>query len=446
MFKRTIINDLEKWKSSDFHKPLVLRGARQVGKTTVINEFGGTFDNYLYFNLEGLEHRRLFEMDIPMEDTVRLLFSFSGKVRKEGSTLVFIDEIQNSPKTIEKLRYFYEQYPDLHVVSAGSLLENVVDVNVSFPVGRVQFLPVRPCSFYEFVGATGHENLQDIMYNEQYAATVHERLMSLFGQYMVVGGMPEVVQRYAEHGDMLAMDDVYETLLQSYRDDVEKYVRKDKLSHVVRFILDQGWLKAGETVSMNGFAGSLYKSKEVGEAFRLLQKAMLMELVYPTTSAEAPLMTEQKRRPKLIWIDTGLVNYAAGIRSEIINALSVSAAWRGRVAEHIVAQELLTINNRISQRRAFWMKGKGGESAEVDFVWQIDSMLVPIEVKSGQNSHLRSIHSFMEHSSHDVAIRVWSGQFAVNDVVTSQGKRPFRLINLPFYMVGDLENIAKRYL
>lgn len=360
--------------------------------------------------------------------------------------MVFIDEIQNSPKTIEKLRYFYEQYPDLHVVSAGSLLENVVDVNVSFPVGRVQFLPVRPCSFYEFVGATGHENLQDIMYNEQYAATVHERLMSLFGQYMVVGGMPEVVQRYAEHGDMLAMDDVYETLLQSYRDDVEKYVRKDKLSHVVRFILDQGWLKAGETVSMNGFAGSLYKSKEVGEAFRLLQKAMLMELVYPTTSAEAPLMTEQKRRPKLIWIDTGLVNYAAGIRSEIINALSVSAAWRGRVAEHIVAQELLTINNRISQRRAFWMKGKGGESAEVDFVWQIDSMLVPIEVKSGQNSHLRSIHSFMEHSSHDVAIRVWSGQFAVNDVVTSQGKRPFRLINLPFYMVGDLENIAKRYL
>ena len=140
MFKRKILSKLEAWKQDERHKPLILRGARQVGKTTVVNEFGSQFDNYLYFNLEMSESVRLFEMDIPLNDLVNMLFASLGKSQKEGSTLIFIDEIQNSPKTIALLRYFYEQRPDLYVIAAGSLLENLVDVNVSFPVGRVMYL------------------------------------------------------------------------------------------------------------------------------------------------------------------------------------------------------------------------------------------------------------------------------------------------------------------
>lgn len=134
MFKRKILSKLEAWKQDERHKPLILRGARQVGKTTVVNEFSSQFDNYLYFNLEMSESVRLFEMDIPLNDLVNMLFASLGKSQKEGSTLIFIDEIQNSPKTIALLRYFYEQRPDLYVIAAGSLLENLVDVNVSFPV------------------------------------------------------------------------------------------------------------------------------------------------------------------------------------------------------------------------------------------------------------------------------------------------------------------------
>ena len=445
MFKRRIISALSAWRQQAGRKPLIVRGARQVGKTTVLHEFGKTFANYIYLNLELEESRRLFETKMPLDDLIRLMFAQRGKPRREGDTLIFIDEIQNSPKAIEMLRYFYEERPDLHVVAAGSLLENIVDMQVSFPVGRVQYLPVRPCSFAEFVGAMGQEGLLDMMYDKNGSHIVHSRLMSLFSQYVVVGGMPEAVQRFADTGDLLAMDSIYETLLQAYRDDVEKYTKGGRLSDVVRFVLEHGWLMAGETVTLTGFAGSNYKSNVVGEAFRLLQKAMLLELVYPTTRTEAPVITELRRQPKLIWLDSGLVNYAAGIRSDIIRAHDIMDTWRGRVAEHIVAQELLTLNDKISQRRAFWLRGKGGESAEVDFVWQMDSQVVPIEVKSGTNSHLRSLHSFVDHSSIDFAVRVWSGEFSVNDVHTTFGGKPFRLVNLPFYMVGNMEKIFKTY-
>ena len=444
MFKRNIINSLNKWRHSENRKPLIVRGARQVGKTTSIHEFGRSFDNFLYMNLENAETKRMFEIEMSLDDRIRLLFAQSGKVRRDGETLLFIDEIQNSPQAIAMLRYFYEEHPELHVVVAGSLLENAVDVNAAFPVGRVQYLPVRPCSFVEFVGALGQENLVEVMYDEAGSRVLHSRLMSLFSQYMLVGGMPEVVQRYSETLDMLAMDDIYETMLQAYRDDVEKYTRSSKLTDAVRFILEHGWLMAGETVTLSGFAGSNYKSKEMGEAFRLLQIAMLLELVYPTTHTEAPIITELKRQPKLVWLDTGLVNYAAGIRGAILKAHDIMDTWRGRVAEHIVAQELLTLNDRISQRRAFWVRGKGGESAEVDFVWQMDGMVIPIEVKSGINSHLRSLHSFVNNSGVDVAVRVWSGEYREDDLTAIGSGKHFRLINLPFYMVGNMEEIIRK--
>lgn len=222
MFRRNIISKLEAWKQDKKHKPLILRGARQVGKTTVVNEFGSQFDNYLYFNLERNENAKLFEMEIPLDDLVNMLYASVGKVKKEGTTLVFIDEIQNSPKTIALLRYFYEQRPDLYVIAAGSLLENLVDVKVSFPVGRVQYLALRPCSFSEFLGAIGKYNLLAVLSQKaEYTVAFHEQLMHLFNQYTIVGGMPEAVQQYAETQDVIGIEDVYETLVQAYKDDSE---------------------------------------------------------------------------------------------------------------------------------------------------------------------------------------------------------------------------------
>lgn len=439
MFRRNIISKLEAWKQDKKHKPLILRGARQVGKTTVVNEFGSQFDNYLYFNLERNENAKLFEMEIPLDDLVNMLYASVGKVKKEGTTLVFIDEIQNSPKTIVLLRYFYEQRPDLYVIAAGSLLENLVDVKVSFPVGRVQYLALRPCSFSEFLGAIGKYNLLAVLSQKaEYTVAFHEQLMHLFNQYTIVGGMPEAVQQYAETQDVIGIEDVYETLVQAYKDDSEKYVRGNKLTDVVRFILSYGWAFSGETITLGNFANSGYKSREVGEAFRLLEKAMLLELIYPVSSTQLPIIPETKRMPKLIWFDTGLVNYQAGIRKEIIGSTDMVDSWRGHIAEQITAQELLTLDDRVGQHRSFWAKPNNG--AEVDFIFAHNSKLYPIEVKSGTNAHLRSLQVFMDSSGVNIAIRIWSKPYSVDKVKTIHGKE-FSLINLPFYLIGNLRSI-----
>lgn len=441
MFRRNVIERLLQWKNDSNHKPLVLRGARQVGKTTVVNEFGKMFDNYLYFNMEIVANVRLFEMEIPLRDLVTMLFARSGRQKREGTTLIFIDEIQNSPKTIALLRYFYEQCPEIHVIAAGSLLENIVDVKVSFPVGRVQYLALRPCSFYEFLGAVGKTDLLAIIQQKaELSVAFHEELMHWFNQYTIVGGMPEAVQRYAEHNDVLAIDDVCESLVQAYKDDVEKYVKGNKLTEVVRFILSYGWAFAGETVTMGNFANSGYKSREMGEAFRLLEKAMLLELVYPSSSAQVPFIPETKRMPKLIWFDTGLVNYQAGIRREIISSIDMVDSWRGHLAEQVTAQELLSIDDRVGVTRGFWARPNNG--AEVDFVLPYDSHLYPIEVKSGANAHLRSLQVFMDASDVDVAIRIWSKPYSVDKVGTPKGKT-FTLVNLPFYLIGRITSILQ---
>ena len=439
MFKRKIINKLKAWKDDPKHKPLIIRGARQVGKTTIINEFGSQFDNYLYFNLEHQENVKLFEMNLPLDELVALLFASKGIRQNEGSTLIFIDEIQNSPRTIALLRYFYEQRPDLYIVAAGSLLENLVDVKVSFPVGRVQYLALRPCSFFEFLGAIGKDNLLAVLSQDaKCSIAFHEQLMHLFNQYSIVGGMPEAVQKYSEHGDVLAVDDIYETLVQAYKDDSEKYVKGSKMTDVVRFILQYGWAFAGETVTLGNFANSGYRSREVGEAFRLLEKAMLLELVYPVSSVHMPIIPETKRMPKLIWFDTGLVNYQAGMRNELIGSTDMVDSWKGHIAEQVTAQELLTLNDRVGQHRSFWARPNNG--AEVDFVLAHNSRLYPIEVKSGANAHLRSLQVFMDNSNIDIAIRVWSKPYSVDLVKTPSGKI-FSLVNLPFYLIGNLPQI-----
>ena len=442
MFERDILASLKQWKNDTHRKPLVLRGARQVGKTTLINEFGKEFDNYLYLNLEKKEAQDIFELSLPLKDLLPIIFAHCGKIKQAGNILIFIDEIQNSAKAVSLLRYFYEELPEIHVIAAGSLLENLVDIHVSFPVGRVEYLALRPCSFREFLRATGEEAMLPVLERPEVSLAFHDRLLGLFNLYTLIGGMPEVVQIYAERRDILALNKIYETLLQGYRDDVEKYTQGRQMPDVVRFLLKEGWNMAGQTVTLGRFAGSNYNAREIGEAFRLLEKAMLTELVYPTTSTEVPAIPEQKRMPKLIWLDTGLVNYSAQVQKEVLGAKDILDAWRGNIAEHIVAQELLTLTDKVSQKRNFWVRGKSESPAEVDFIWVQDSMIYPIEVKSGHNAHLRSLHSFLERSPQTIAIRVWSQPYSIDTIQTVKGKI-CKLINLPFYLVGQIPHILK---
>jgi len=232
-------------------------------------------------------------------------------------------------------------------------------------------------------------------------------------------------------------------LLTSYRDDVEKYARNETMSQIIRYILQSGWKCAVERITLGGFAGSSYKSREMGEAFRTLEKTFISKLCYPTADCLVPISKDLKRSPKLLWLDCGLVNYAANVQKEVFGAADILDVWRGKIAEQMVAQELLALDNRVSNQRNFWIRNKKDSDAEVDFVLQYNGKVVPIEVKSGHNAKLKSLHLFMDEAPHDIAVRVWSRPLSIDKVTTQKGKK-FKLINLPFYYVGVLEKVIEK--
>ncbi|MDR0757539.1 MAG: AAA family ATPase [Tannerella sp.] len=447
MFERNIITELEMWAARPNRKPLILRGSRQTGKTTLVDGFSRNFENYLNLNLEKNPNAMtLFEKEQEIDDLLAEIFLFCNREKRDGRTLLFIDEIQNSKTAIMKLRYFYEaKIPGLYVIAAGSLLETMLSKNVSFPVGRVEYLAVRPCTFCEFLRAVGETLLEKALTDIRIPEALHGRTMNLFNTFTLTGGMPEAVADYAENKDFAGLNRIYESLLTSYHDDVKKYARNETMSQIIRHILQEGWKFATERITLGGFAGSSYKAREMGEAFRTLEKTFILELCYPATNCLPPIVKNLRRAPKLLWLDCGLVNYAAGVQKEILGATDISDVWRGKIAEQIVAQELLAIDSRVSSRRTFWVRDKNTSQAEVDFVLQHNSRIIPVEVKSGHNSKLKSLHLFMDECPHNIAVRVWSQPFSIDEVTTQKGKK-FRLVNLPFYYAGVLETIINQII
>ena len=445
MIERLIIKELRLWKERENRKPLILRGARQVGKTTLVNEFSKEYGVFLKLNLEIADDRNLFERYDKIEELLQAIYVYNHQIVEELTTLLFIDEIQNSPKAVAMLRYFNEGANQIHVIAAGSLLESLLNTQrISFPVGRVEYMAMRPCNFLEFLNGLGEKFDADLIQTIQVNA-VHERVMHLFNSYTLVGGMPAAVVQYALNRDILSVATIYESLLESYREDAEKYALNDTSEKVIRHILKTGWGSAAETISFEKFGGSNYRSREMGTAFRILEKALLVELVYPTSETKLPILVDYRKKPKIIWLDTGLVNYVAKIQQEVFSAPNIQDVWRGRIAEHIVAQELLTLDTRISVTRNYWRRNKEGSEAEVDFIYPYKGKVIPIEIKSGHNARLRSLHTFMEHAPHNIAIRVWSQQLSLDIVKTPQGKE-FKLINLPFYYIGVLEKVLEKFI
>ncbi|MDR1343160.1 MAG: AAA family ATPase [Prevotellaceae bacterium] len=444
MIQRKAIRQLRQWKSRSDRKPLVLRGARQVGKTTLVRELAKEYDVYLELNLENEKERQLFETGNDVHKAITAIFFYKGVKKTDKSVLLFIDEIQFSKPAVAILRYFYEEANYIHVIVAGSLLETVIDVRkISFPVGRVQYMPVRPCSFLEFLGGIGDSFDTELIETLVDVSAIHARLIEHFSKYTLVGGMPAAIVKYAKNRDIIAVKDVYDSLLVTYKDDVEKYTENARQIQIIRTILDVGWYSAAEAISFEKFGNTSFSSREMSWAFQTIQKAMLLELAYPTSATQMPLMPNFRKKPKLLWFDTGLVNYFSGIQKEIFSVKDIQDVWRGRIAEHIVAQELLTLDDSLLTKRLFWRRDKNTSEAEVDFVYKYNGLAVPIEVKSGHNSKLKSLHLFMDECPHDTAVRVWSQPFSIDTAVTPSGKK-FKLYNVPFYYVGVLDKILEK--
>lgn len=436
---------LRSWSQRSRRKPLIVRGARQVGKTTMIKDFGGEFRQFMYFNLEETDHRVLFESAESIERLIKASFFYHKRSEDLiDETLLFIDEIQESPKAIQFLRYFYEKYPNLRVIAAGSLLEFALSRIKSFPVGRVEYMVLHPMNFIEFLHAMGRADAADLLQVYPIADHAHQVLMDLFHEYALIGGMPEVVDTYADTRSVADLNRVYESILQGYFDDVEKYTDSTIQIPLIRYLIRTAPTMLHERITFQNFNKTNYKSREVGEAFRILEDAMLLKLVYPDTDTAFPSTPDMRKRPRLQFIDTGLGVHRSNLYLDGVHLQDLQNLSKGFIVEHIVAQEILSSQSSVLYANRFWTREKKG-SAECDLIYQYGTKMIPIEVKAGKTGRLRSLFTFMDMCDHHYAVRVHGHRFQVEQIKTIKGKS-FYLMNIPYYLGTQIPMYIEQFL
>ncbi|MDX2250529.1 MAG: AAA family ATPase [Bacteroidia bacterium] len=448
-FKRSSEKYLTEWKSNPARKPLILRGARQVGKTTLVKTFSQSYKHFLLLNLEKPADASYFQLYDDVHVLVESLFlSRNISADDRGETLLFIDEIQESPKAIELLRYFYEELPELHVIAAGSLLEFAMRKVNSFPVGRVEYLYLHPLNFAEYLEAIGHHTALKQLDEVPLKPFAHPVLLQLFNRYAIIGGMPEVVRLSIEKGSLTDLPKVYESIQGTYRDDVEKYTSSDTERKVIRHVIETAHLYLDQRIKLQGFGKSNYRSREVAEAIQNLENAKIIQLIYPSTDTEIPLRPDLKKSPRLQFLDTGLINYALGIQPDMLALQDLSTSYKGAIIPHLITQELISLNTITYRKPNFWVREKNQASAEVDLIIPYKDKIIPVEIKSGSVGKLKSLHQFVERTNHPYAVRIYAGEFRIEQTKTP-GDVPYLLMNLPYYLgtkiLDYIDHFVKNY-
>lgn len=429
--KRLIDWYLKNWKNSPERKPLVLKGARQVGKTFSVRKLSQQFETFVEINFELLpEAKTIFEKDLMPERIIWELGLLTKTKIEPGKALLFLDEVQVAPKAILALRYFYERMPDLHVIAAGSLLDFAIE-QIGIPVGRVSMLYVHPLSLIEFLAATGNERfIGPILQKQSLSEILHEELLDLVGNYLVIGGMPEVVKVWVSKKDPQASYEKQKELIETYRQDFPKYAKTHQLPYL-DILFNQIPHLIGQQFKYSAIHGE-YKKRELAPCLDLLRRANVVHQITHTAGHGVPLGAEVNLdRFKTIFIDVGL--------SQAILGLDL-AAWflnpdkdlinRGTIIEAFVGQELLAYASpKWKNDLYFWKREAKGALAEVDYLMDYQGSIYPIEVKSGQGSTLRSLHQFLqEHPKSPLGIRFWSEGYLIQE----------KLDTRPLYAVATL--------
>jgi predicted AAA+ superfamily ATPase len=439
--KRKIYDSLLHWKNNQNRKPLLLRGARQVGKTTLVRAFANEFENYIELNLEKEEDRALFSTD-DIHAILNAAFLLKRKITNSKPTLLFIDEIQESPRAIQLLRYFYEDRPDIFVIAAGSLLEFALKQVPNFPVGRIEYMYVHPLNFQEFLAALENEAALEIFHQTPIPDFAHSILLKLFHEYLIIGGMPEIVKNYIPTKNISQLVKTYRNLWQGYKDDVLKYTSKEVDRKIIYHIMESAPFEM-DRIKFEGFGNSNYRSREVGEALRTIDLAKIIQLMYPSTSTQQPISTDLKKRPRLQFLDTGLLNQVLSLQGEMLYIDDFSNYYKGRIIQHLIYQEIISIHDFQNYKPHFWVREEKDGNSEVDLIYHYENKIIPIEIKSGTNGSLKSLHQFIERTNHTFAIRLYAGKFSVEKAKTPNLRKDYILLNLPYYLTTKLPEYIK---
>lgn len=424
--KRTLYHKLLKWKQNKNRKPLLLQGARQVGKTYLINQFGkNEYKNLVYLNFEQTPNlETLFHKELLPEKIINNISLYLGKKISFEDTLLFFDEIQIAPKVLTSLKYFCEQAPQYHIIAAGSLLGVSVGKKNSFPVGKVNFMTLYPMTFSEYLIAIGEnlsdETLKNKIQAEALPELIHEKLLSHLKTYLFLGGMPEVLQEYINNKDIVAVREIQNDILKAYKRDFSKYTEKSQAIKTSELWNSIPYQLAKENKK---FKYSDVRKKSRASTFEntieWLNNAGLINIAYNISVPKLPLSGyADYSKFKIYLLDTGLLGAMLNVPSKIIiEPNKLFTEYKGAFIENYVANEL--VSN--SEKELFYWTSRS--EAEVDFIIQKEDEIYPTEVKSGLNRNMKSLRSYADKYNPKLLYRISPRNFVQSD----------NFINLPLY-------------
>ncbi|MBN2072721.1 MAG: ATP-binding protein [Actinobacteria bacterium] len=441
-------DNLNKWYRKTDRKPIVLRGARQVGKTWLVRDFARSIGlKLIELNFEREpDLAAIFKEKSPADVLINLERIKGMRIDKSGS-LLFLDEIQKAPHILANLRWFYEEAPELPVISTGSLLDFVLkDHNFSMPVGRISYLFMEPMSFKEFLLACGEDILvkflEEIKLDSSFPVPIHDKLLDLFSDYITIGGMPAAVKEWTTNKSPIEVAEIHQSLINTFIDDFNKYsgrVPPERLYKVLMAIprlIGKNFMFS--KVDRGDTAAALKRALE------LLCSARICHRVNHSSGRGIPLAAqENEKKFKVIFLDTGLVSALQGIvmktKKELKELVRIN---KGGISEQVVGQILRTIPMRfIDPRLNYYIRTKKGSETEIDYLIQHETGIIPVEVKSGAAGSLKSLHQFMSERDFKIAVRINSEKPLITkvDVKTTTGeKSKYSLVSIPFYLTEEI--------
>ena len=450
-YERIIDRYLSEWATRPVHKPILLRGARQVGKSTAVRHLGESFKYYVEINLEKQSNYiDLFKKDLDVTRIVPQMAAMCGTPIVPNETLLFIDEIQESQEAIMALRYFKEDMPNLHVIAAGSLLEFVLDEIPTFGVGRIHSMYMFPMTFDEYLMANGKQLLLNARGQANIDAPLpkplHEKLIGLMRTFMLVGGMPESVVKWVQTHDFLQCQEVQDDIITGYEADFPKYKKKVDPQLLI------ATMKSTATQATRKFVYSRvpgeYKIAEVKKALDLLIKAGILVPVIHSSGNGLPLGDESDESiRKILLLDTGLMlrllNMTMGdtsaITAQILTATAADLVNKGPMAEMLAGLELLHyLTPNLHHDLYYWVRQAKNSTAEIDYLLSRDMKVLPFEVKAGVQGGMKSLWDFMREKKLEQAVRCSLENFGKFDYVDAEAEGAVRHVEVyPLYALSQ---------
>jgi predicted AAA+ superfamily ATPase len=435
--KRTLEAELLAWKNRDDHLPILLRGARQVGKSYLVEQFGNShFEDTAVVDFElQPDLKAAFTTLEPKEIISKLEVTLKKPIVPEKS-LLFLDEIQLCPEALTALRYFKEKMPKLHVIAAGSLLEFLLnDENFSFPVGRIEFLYLRPLSFLEYLESASPflaTRIQSLDLHNPPNEVEHQEFLQWVRRYLFTGGMPAAIATFLKENSLLECQRVHHRILLAYESDFGKYAKEIQHKYL-RVIFQKAPALVSKIIKYRHIDEGI-RSRDLKPAIDLLCHAGLFQRVFATTASGLPLHAHiRDERAKLFYLDVGLLQTATKVDASLFFEGDILQINAGMIAEQFVAQELLSYSPPFQNSPLlFWERDRG--EAEVDFVLSVGSEIIPVEVKAGTTGTLRSMHSFLQEKKSRLGVRISQYPLFFKDNVLS----------VPFYLIGSLERVVEQ--